>query len=124
MKRTALKRRPVRRDWSKAIAKIEFKSFCLGCKRSREELAKLGRPLQAAHTIGRTYDLKLPNGGIFVDPDSVVALCGPATDTATCHCLFDAGFLNLWELLNLAERAWAVNRVGEGQARRKIEGRP
>lgn len=108
-----------KRDWSQAFAKIQAEGCCRACKRPPSVLRKLGRRLEIAHTIGREYDRK--DG--FVDPLSVVPLCGPSTTSATCHGKQHAHTLDLWPLLTIEEREWAIRRVGPGQARRKLSGR-
>lgn len=126
LKRTRMRRQRLRRDWGDAHHKVTLEGCCRGCGRTLVELRAIGRTLDAAHTIGRTYDPKSPEAQFdrYVHPASVIALCGLATDAGTCHNLFDGHTLNMWSSLKDDELAWAIERVGEGQARRKIEGRP
>ena len=111
------------RIWTGALAKVNREDRCRGCGRDRSELYRMSRTLEAAHLLGRAFDLKLPNGKRFVHERSVVPLCGPATTTDTCHARFDGHTLDLWPLLHDEERQWCEGRVGYGQARRRISGR-
>lgn len=125
LKRRPVKRRKIRRDWKDAQRKVTAEGKCRGCGRTAEHLKLMGRTLEAAHTIGRTYDPKsdVPRFDRYVPPAAVIPLCGPPTDTGTCHNAFDGHELNIWPKLNHEEAHWAIARIGEGQARRRIEGR-
>lgn len=122
LKRSRMKRRAVRRKWTDALIKTEREGKCRNCARERATLVRMGRTLETVHLIGRTFD-RVRDGVRYVDPDSTMPLCGPPTTTGTCHNLFDSHTLNLWGHLKSRERTWVIDRVGEGQARRKIEGR-
>lgn len=125
LQRKPMKRRPLRRDWSDALAKVEVEGECRGCRRSKKQLRVIGRTLEAAHTIGRTYDRRSSRPGFdrYVHPAATVPLCGPPPDTGTCHQLFDGHDLDLWSSLRDDEIGWAIERIGSGQARRRIKGR-
>lgn len=120
-----MRRKKIRRDWSDALAKTAKEKRCRGCGRSLVDLALMGRRLETAHTIGRTYDPKHEDSRFdrYVHPDATVPLCGPQTDTGTCHQLYDARALDLTEKLTAEEIAWAKARIGADQARARIEGR-
>lgn len=118
-----MKRRKVRRNWHDAQEKVNAEGKCRNCQRTTEQLRAIGRRLEAAHLLGRVYDAKGAGGIRYVHPDSVIPLCGPPTDTGTCHHEFDAHRLRLWHRLNPQEEGWVLARVGEGQARRRINGR-
>lgn len=134
MKRTALKRgkgltrkrmkrKPIRRIWTDARAKVDEAGECRGCGRSVKVLRRMGRSLDAAHTIGREYDHKLSPTEYLVEPDSVVELCGPQVNTGTCHQLYDARKLDLWSKLTRDERLYAVEKIGLRRAKSRIKGR-
>ena len=124
LKRVRMRRRPVKRHWVDARAKVDASGRCRGCGRDIETLRRMGRTLDAAHIIGREHDLRFENGERYVHPDSVFELCGPQVNTGTCHNLYDGHQLNMWAALTGAERKWVIGRIGEGQARRRVEGRP
>lgn len=113
----------VRRDWTAARAKLMQEGRCRNCGKTEAELHRQGLRLECAHILGRTHDMKLPSGVRFVHTLATVPLCGPPTDTRTCHAAYDGHRLDLWPKLTERERAYAVQLVGEGQARRRIEGR-
>lgn len=110
------KKKPPRRDWTAARAKIEEEGRCRVC-RSPDGL-------QAAHTIGRAKQDK-PIGGddarkggkIRVFPESVVPLC------ESCHSLYDARRLDLLPHLFLPEQVDAVEAAGGiAAANRRLSG--
>lgn len=122
-RRRAARRRPAQRDWIGPLSKVFREGHCRGCGLQPSALAANGRRLEAAHILGRAFDRNRADGVRVVDPDSVVPLCGPPTTTGTCHERYDAHALDLWDRLTEDERAWAVERVGQGQALRRIRGR-
>lgn len=81
-----------------------------------------GTPIELAHTIGRAEDVRTSRTRRYVHPDSVVPLCGRFS-ARNCHGRFDAHTLDLWPFLTPVERRWAVERVGKGEAMRRISGR-
>lgn len=104
-------RRPVRRYWEAARAKVEREAACRTCNET------VG--LQAAHVISRTHDrsfdalwpgAELPDDfkpdDLYVNPDDVVPLC------RRCHGLYDARALDLLPALTIAEQVAAVRAVG------------
>lgn len=123
MKRSYIKRKRVRRDWRDAQARVTLEGCCRGCGKTAEHLALMGRKLDCAHIIGRTFDVKRKNDIRYVHPLSTFPLCGPPTETGTCHNLYDGHELDMWDRLTFDERGWVIGRVGEGQARRRIQGR-
>lgn len=116
------------RDWADAIL-AHLGEPCLLCRDDWQRHA--GRRLELAHTIGRKYDQPHPatryqkghGGELYVHPDSVVTLCGPATTTATCHARFDSHLLDLRPHLTPDQLQWAIDRLGHGQAMRALAGR-
>lgn len=48
---------------------------------------------------------------LYVHPDDIVPLCGPATDSATCHGRQHVFALDLLPLLSLAEQLRAVENL-------------
>lgn len=104
-----------RRDWTDARAKVDHAGRCRVCGLDVDQLAAIGRSLEAAHTIGRTHDEPRPEVSesvLWVNPDHVVELCGPATSTATCHAAYDGHRLDLLPLLTTDEQAAAVRSAG------------
>lgn len=73
---------------------------------------------ELAHVLGRQYDERRGRA-CYVHPDSVVPLC------VEHHKLYDAYDWNLLPHLRRYPRvlAWAVGRLGEGRAMRRIMGR-
>lgn len=123
LKRSRMKRKRVRRDWTRALEKVDREGRCRGCGRTTRQLGLIDRRLEAAHLLGRTYDtLKHPNGELIVETEATVPLCGPQVNTGTCHQLYDARKLDLWGRLTDSEREWAVRRLGR-QAITRIKGR-
>jgi len=84
----------MRRDWTKARAKVDSEAECRVCER--------GDGLQAAHVIGRKYDP--PTGK--VDPLDIVPLC------VECHMAYDAHRLDLLPYLTYPEQGQAASHVG------------
>ncbi len=92
---------------------------------------------ELAHIVGRVHDTKPPLGWIgnwnpkapLVIVERVVLLCGPATDSDTCHGVYDGpasgrGKLNLLPKLDVARQAQAVADAGGiFPALRRITGR-
>lgn len=105
----------VQRDWSAARAKVDEKGRCRACGLDVFQLAELGRSLEAAHTIGRVHDEPRPEVSetiLWVNPDHVVELCGPATSTDTCHAAYDGHRLDLLPLMTTDEQVAAVRCAG------------
>ena len=104
-----------KRDWTDARAKVDDAGRCRVCGLDTMQLAMLGRSLEAAHTIGRTHDEPhpdCPSAVLWVNPDHVVELCGPATSTDTCHAAYDGHTLDLLPMLTLEEQVAAVRCAG------------
>lgn len=120
-----MKRKVLRRDWSDARAKVDEFGLCRGCGRPFEKLKRMGRSLDAAHIVGRTYDPKSDKASFdrYVHPDAVFPLCGPVLESGTCHHEYDGHRLNMWLRLTDSEREWVIAAAGEGRARRRAEGR-
>ena len=89
----------MRRDWSKARAKVDREGCCRVC-------GTTARRIEAAHIVGREHDDKV------VVPIRIVPLCGPATDTTTCHGKQHARRLDLLAYLSVPEQAQAVFDAG------------
>lgn len=100
------------RYWLAAIEKRDREARCRACG---ERYA-----LQAAHTIGRSYDerVELEDGSVilFVDPDLIVPLC------VTCHRDYDARELCLLPVLTLDEQAAAVRCIGIERSLHRLSG--
>lgn len=116
---TLPKKERIVRDWHLADQKREF--VCRGCGRKYAELRRMGRRLELAHLAGREHDftpaigyeeIPIERGCLFVAPTRVVCLCGPATDTGTCHQLQEAGKLDLLGKLTADEENQAVADFG------------
>jgi hypothetical protein len=125
LKRTPMKSRPSKRDFSDARAKVEEEGVCRACGIPDDSTLDGQRVwLEAAHVIPRALSdevLEGPRGGKVrhVPRDAVVPLCAPDR----CHLLFDENRLDLLSVLTLEEQLFAV-RVAGGieNARRKIVG--
>lgn len=118
MKKTGLsrsrpKRKPLKRDWRSARAKVDGEGRCRVCKESWG--------LQTAHVIGREHDLDsrnglVPNGdsnAYFVRPDRVIPLCG------TCHTAYDRHEVEVLHVLTLDEQLQAVRDAGSVESMRR-----
>jgi hypothetical protein len=116
VKRTPLKKKQLRRDWSLALLKkeeaIESGEGCRVCGTLFN--------LQIAHTVGRQYDPTVigPRGGKLrmVPPQAVVILCGGD------HFKYDAFALSILALVTEKEYEYAVQALGEERARRRLSG--
>jgi hypothetical protein len=105
----------VKRDWKRAVAKVRKEGRCRVCKRPAG--------VEAAHTTGRENDEPGDDARVLlVNPDSIVPLCGPATDTRTCHGRYDAHRLDLLPYLSRDEQVQAVREVGLEAAYRRLTG--
>lgn len=96
-----MKRSQPKRDWRDANE--QKRGPCRVC----------GEPynVELAHLVGREFDPK--RGSVrYVRPDSIVPLCGPSTDTTTCHGLQHAGLLDLIPHTTKEEQACAVLDIG------------
>ncbi len=108
-----MKTRQVKRDWSKAVEKVQAEGMCRYCGLSQD--------LEAAHIIGRQHDpIEVgPRGGEarVVLPESIVVLC------SFHHQLYDARQLDLLPFLYVDEQAHAVKVAGGiANALRRITG--
>lgn len=123
LKRSRIKSKPVNRDWSEALDKVEEEGRCRVC------LVPVGGvvdgcmvQLEAAHVMGRKYDEPEygPRGRktLVVKRESVVPLC------RDCHRQYDERRLDLLPFLFLPEQIEAV-RVAGGifAANKRIAGR-
>lgn len=117
---TLAKLPPLQRDWS--AAEVKRADWCRVCQRPRWEV-----PIELAHVIGRRCDLDQVSiceyedderGEVYsirvavVLPDRVIPLCGPATDSGSCHQLLDAHQLDVWDHLSKGERFQAIEDAG------------
>lgn len=106
---SSLKRSEPKRDWSDARAKVDEEGCCRICKRS-------GRPLEAAHVLGREHDEpKLGKDGwplkeLYVERDRIFPACGPFPDN--CHGDVDHNRINYLPFLTLDEQLQAVRDAG------------
>jgi hypothetical protein len=118
--REALKGNEVKRDWKAAREKVDAEGCCRVC-------GEMWR-VEAAHITGREHDRDSRNGlvwgrdpnALFVRPDRIVPLCGPATDTTTCHGKQHAKRLDLLPYLTREEETQAVADVGIERAHRLL----
>lgn len=81
----------MKRDWTAAREKVLDEGKCRACDKPLSS----GR-IEAAHIMGREFDKK-PTLDAHTDwlagvvaPIRIVPLCGPATDTGTCHNRHDS----------------------------------
>lgn len=106
---------PLRRNWQQALEKLASEGRCRACGRT-------DRKLDCAHVVGRARDERRA-GYVIVNPDSIVPLCGPSTDSSSCHYLYDAHRLDLCGLLTVEESVQAVRDAGGlGAAYRRVTG--
>lgn len=104
----------LKRDWRDAREKIDGQP-CRVCGQTWG--------VEGAHVIGRKHDQRRTTQIAYVDPASIVPLCGPATDSRTCHGRYDSGRLDLTPFLTLDEQVQAVRDAnGIEAARRRIMG--
>jgi len=70
--------------------------------------------VELAHVTGRIHDRPRTPGSktVYVEPESVVPLCGPAVDPGTCHHAHDSHRLDLLPYLHLEEQIRAVEDAG------------
>jgi hypothetical protein len=101
------------RSWTQAREKFYLRGGrCQVCPNLR------GRRVELAHVVGREHDYTAPvrmDGEWWpgvVAPDRVVLLCGPATDTTTCHGQQHGRVLDLLPYLTLEEQVQAVADAG------------
>jgi hypothetical protein len=124
LKRTSMKSRPPKRDFSDARAKVEEEGVCRACGIPDGSTLDDQRVwLETAHVIPRALSdevLEGPRGGKVrhVPRDAVVPLCAPDR----CHAAFDSHRLDLLPVLTRAEELHAVRVVGLGEAYRRITG--
>lgn len=92
----------MKRDWRAAHEKMAAEGYrCRNC----------GKPgADCAHIAGREFDQPKTTARrtLWVDPDSVLPLCGPPTDPTTCHGKQTANRLDLLGILTPEEEARAV----------------
>jgi hypothetical protein len=100
----------MRRDWYLARQKVSTENTCRGCGRDTRALQAIARTLEAAHLAGREFDRRIalralaadtvdlakqpvyPKGArLPVEPDRIIPLCGPSTQSGTCHYALDLG---------------------------------
>lgn len=107
----------MKRDWSKAFAKLETEGRCRACGDSSF--------LDMAHLAPRRFDAKVigPRGGktLYVDPNNIIPLCG-SWSTNNCHSRFDAHELDLSTYLTEEEKQHCIEVLGKGRAMRRITG--
>jgi hypothetical protein len=114
MKRTQMKRRQPKRQWDRAIEKVESEGCCRVCGASDF--------VDAAHTIGRAKqdkEVEGPRGGtyLYVDPDSIIPLCSEH------HRMYDSHRLDLLPYMKLPEQVNAVQAAGGiALANRRLSG--
>lgn len=94
----------MKRDWSKARAKVTEEGRCRSCGHAQG--------LEAAHVVPRS---RVTVGG--EDPRNIVPLCG------LCHGAQHAGRLELLPLLTREEQSYVVSLVGIAEAFRRTTSR-
>lgn len=100
-----MKRSQPKRDWSDAQAKLEDEAACRVCDKRID--------LEKCHISGRKYDQpRFDQKQLYVDPRDIVILCGPSTDSRSCHNRFDSGQIDLQEHLTTEEQARCVEVLG------------
>lgn len=108
-----LKSKAKRRDWRDAMEKIWSEPGCRACGSVQN--------IEAAHTIGREHDPRVEGGGYYVQPDSVIPLCGSLGND--CHGRYDRHELNILPYLTINEQLNAVDAAGGiERARRRLTG--
>lgn len=120
-----------KRFWDDAIAKRDGEGCCRVCGKTWG--------VEFAHLSGRKFD---PVGPLYVyeqsigteitgqstrivtyvRPESGIPLCGPATDTTTCHGKQHAGRLDLLPHITNEEAACAVSDLGLYRAYHSLAG--
>lgn len=133
-----------RRFWDHAIAKRDEEAQCRNPYCDHQ-----GTTLEAAHLSGREYDpivdCPICHGQRVIDdvdsgeeipcpackgcgqvqyvrPESIMPLCGPSTDTGTCHERQEAAELDVLPFLHMDEALCAVGDLGLATAYRKLSG--
>lgn len=94
----------MKRNWTHARLKCDREGRCRLCRRS-------GR-VEAAHTIGRSYDDKKTG---VVDPDAIIPLCN------SCHRGYDQRKLSVLAVLSLDEQAYAARHMGLLRALHRVD---
>lgn len=128
MKRSAMKTRLPRRDWSKAILKRNQEGYCRACGHADGGYINgYVVYLELAHIIGRKHDLEVtgPRGGkkLIVLPESVAPLCGSTPERRGCHQSYDEYELDLLPYLSIEEQVQAViDADGIALAYRRLTG--
>jgi len=102
-----------KRDWTDARAKVEHEHCCRICKKE----AASGRPLEAAHVLGREHDEPKVSGvtgeplkELYVHPDRIFPACGPFP--GGCHGDAEYRRINVLPFLTLEEQLQAVRDAG------------
>lgn len=110
-----MKRSQIRRDWTRARAKLEEEGVCRNCGTTEH--------LECAHIIGRDRDFYCPleygeDAGLRivaaptleVHPDRIIPLCGPFPQG--CHGAEHRHEIDTLPLLHLREQIQAVVDAG------------
>jgi hypothetical protein len=113
------RRNEPQRDWADARAKVEHEGCCRICKKSEAP----GRPLEAAHVLGREHDepkVSRTTGEIlqelYVKPERIFPACGPSP--GGCHGEAERNEINVLQFLTLEEQLQAVKDAGGIEAAR------
>lgn len=114
-RRERARNRPARRPsepdryWDDARAKVEHEECCRICKKP----AAFGRPLEAAHVLGREHDEPRispitgePLKELYVHPNRTFPACGPFPNG--CHGDAEYRRINVLPYLSLEEQLQAV----------------
>jgi hypothetical protein len=112
LKRSPLKRKTPRRDWSDAEKK---RGPCRVCGFQASELAHtIGRAKQDKRIKRKQGDVWVESDVLWINPSSVVPLC------TVHHREYDARQLDLLPYLSIAEEVNAVETVGIESAYRRL----
>lgn len=105
-----------KRDWADARAKVEEEACCRICKKE----AGSGRPLEAAHILGREHDQPRATrpSVLYVDPDRIIPACGPYP--AGCHGLVHQKAVDILPVLTIEEQIRALKDAGGLQHARTL----
>lgn len=119
------RQRPIRRSappdrfWDDARAKVDEEGCCRICKRPPAP----GRPIEAAHVLGREHDEPMVSRStgeilrvLYVAPDRIFPACGPSP--SGCHGMAERKEINVLPYLTLEEELQAIRDAGSIEAAR------
>ena len=110
---------PPDRFWDDARAKVDEEGCCRICKRPPAP----GRPIEAAHVLGREHDEPMVSRStgeilrvLYVDPNRIFPACGPSP--GGCHGMAERKEINVLPYLTLEEELQAIRDAGSIEAAR------